>query len=128
MAKTENEVNPAATEKLTGTIKAYNLETLKLVEAPYSADFKAAENVIDAMNRLGNDEKLILGVLNGVLESKAMSEGKANAFADGRHVPKTSVLKYINQYRTSPLYSHLVTVERGKDGWKNSIPLKRKRF
>jgi len=115
MSKTET---TETTNELKGSIKAYNLETLALVDAPYTAKFTPANDVASAMTLLGNDEKLILSILNGAAEAKALSDGKANAFADGKHVPKTSVLKYINQYRTSPMFSGLVTVERGKEGWK----------
>lgn len=109
--------NEKTTKTLEGSIKGYNLTTLALEDVKFKTEFEPAKTSEEAYSRLGNDESVILALLNGALESKALEDEKSKAFGDN-YVAKASVLKHVNVHRNSPNYKGLVTVERGKDGWK----------
>lgn len=114
MSKTETE---KTTKTLEGSIKAYNLKTLLLEDAKYKVEFEPAKSSAEAIERLGNDEAVLIALLNSALESKALETAKTSAFTADM-VAKQSVLKHVNVYRNSPQYKDMVTVERGHKDWK----------
>lgn len=112
MSKTESTVSNVIEKKY----KVFDLDTLAIKEIPVKVTFTPATDVGEAQSRLGNDTKVILEALNSALREKTLADARNEAKGNG--VPKAAVLKYINPYRLNSPYKELVTVERGKDGWK----------
>lgn len=120
-----NETAPATpatpkveTEKLSKTFKLYNLDTMKMVPVELKdIEFTPAADSKEAFARIGNDEKVLLEALNALLKSKTISDAKKSKMPTNSASKKT-VLDFIKNFRVSPTFSSMVTLEKGQPGWK----------
>jgi hypothetical protein len=115
------EVKKPEVEKISRTFKFYNLDDLKagLQEVEVKdIEFVPAADTKEAYSRLGNDEAFLLQLLNNALREQAILEAKKLRLP-ANMAPKVVVLNFIKALRQSPMFSALVTTQKGKDkNWK----------
>lgn len=113
-----NEVVAAAAETIKKSFKFFNLSNLKLEAKDIEVTFTPATEIPVAVERLGNDSKLVLSILNDALREKTVQDAKKNAAPEGVASKKT-VLDFIKSFRMSPTFATIVTTEKGDAGWKD---------
>lgn len=96
---------PAATPTIKKTYKYYN-DNLELVSKEVEVVFVPASDATDAMNRLGNNEALILKALNAQLQRLAISDGRKSAVAGG--INRKILLGILKPFRLLPPYNKMV--------------------
>lgn len=99
---TETAVSPVAIKK---TYKYYN-DALELVSKEVEVSFTPATDAASAMNRLGNNEAVILKALNAQLQKLTISEGRKSAVTGG--ISKKILLNVIKPFRLLPPWSLMV--------------------
>lgn len=100
---------PAPGNPVVATIKkAYRFfnESLQLVSKEVEVQFTPAVDAAEAMQRLGNDEKLILKALNAQLQRLAISDARKSALAGG--LSKKILLNVIKPFRSMPPWNSMV--------------------
>lgn len=117
-SETVNKVVEAVKELITKSFNFINLDTLKNEKMEIKdIEFVPATETKDAFARLGNDDKTLLSLMNSELRNRTISEAK-KAKLPTNAVPKKIALDFIKNFRVSPTFSGLVTLEKGQEGWK----------
>lgn len=112
--KDETVTTPQEIEK---TYKYFDLTDFELKEKTVKVNWTPAASYQEAVERLGNDQKILLDALNDAIKGVALSEKRKEVLSLG--APKKVALDFIKPFRMIPPYSSMVTDERGKGKWKD---------
>lgn len=105
MGKVKTMANEATTNTVKKTYKFYN-DQLELVSKEVEVSITPAVSTPEAMQRLGNNDALVLKALNAMIQRMAISEARRTAVTDG--INKKVVLNVIKPFRLLPPWSTMV--------------------
>ena len=109
---TQSAPSTVKSEKITGKFKTFNVEKWEFETTDVDADFTPAATLEEALSRLGNDEKIIVPLLNDVLKERTLESKRPSGPS------KNSVLDFIKSWRQAEPFRSMVTTSKGDKDWK----------
>ena len=100
---------PNTVEAVNGSMKYLRVENGKLVAdvVPYTANFTPAVDVASAIQRLNNDQAVVLESLNSTLRSQTLAAARATVSVPAGAISKSKLLTLAKGFRELPMFKNI---------------------